>query len=110
MRQGPPSIQARITSGPRKPWEQRLTALQVMPLLQPSYESCQGNWQHMSDIDLNAVFHAVRPAAPGAAQATRTQMISTMLGWFEAQEVALAWAVVKYAELVSAAVRQMLVY
>jgi hypothetical protein len=28
-------------------------------------------------------------------------MVNTVLGWFQAQEVALAWAVVKYAELVS---------
>jgi hypothetical protein len=89
-----------MSRGPVKPWQQQLTELQPASAM-PSYMSCLANWARLPEAGVQAAFMAARAATPGAAPLPRPKMLSTVLGWMEAQEVALAWAVVQYAELVS---------
>jgi hypothetical protein len=97
----PLNIEERISRGPAKPWEQRLTGIQHGHAA-PSYVSCSAKWRELPDADLEAAFMAARTFLPGPAPLPQPQMVSTVACCLEAQEVALAWAVVKYAELVSA--------
>jgi hypothetical protein len=101
IRSGLPPLGERISKGPAKPWEQRLTVLQVIPQPQPSYLSCQNNWAHLPDPVLQAALQAARAAIPAPVVLQRQQAIGHMAAWFDVQEAVLAWAVVKYGELVS---------
>lgn len=109
MRSTPPRIIGRSIRGPPKPWEEHLTALQRVAY-QPSYVPYSQQWATLPEADLQAAFAAARAAIPGQAPLPRWRMVSTVLGWFHAQEVALSWAVVKYAELVSVSVTAPLQY
>jgi hypothetical protein len=100
IRYGPPCIMERINRGPPKPWEQQLTEVQVAAS-EPSHVPNHASWAQLPDANLSNAFMAARAAIPGPTSLPRWQMVSTVLGWMEAQEVALAWAVVQYAELVS---------
>jgi hypothetical protein len=98
--QAPPGITERISRGPAKPWQEQLTGLQCASA-EPYYILCADKWAQLADADLDAAFLAARTFVPGPVPLPRPQMVSTVLGCFQVQEVALAWAVVKYAELVS---------
>jgi hypothetical protein len=91
----------RLINGPPKPWQDRLTSALTNPLPEPSYIANAGRWGQLLDADLEAAFQAARADIPGPAPLPRQQMLNNVLAWQQAQEVALAWAVVKYAELVS---------
>jgi hypothetical protein len=103
IREGPPNITERLANSPPKPWEAQINVPEGAPDV-PTYASCQGKWEQLRDGDLQAAFLAARAAVPGPAPLPRPQMVSIVMSWLEAQEAALAWAVVKYAELVSTSV------
>jgi hypothetical protein len=69
-------------------------------LPQPSYHAHAARWAQLADADVLAAFQAARSVIPGPSPLPRQQMLSNVLVWMQGQEVALAWAVVKYAELV----------
>jgi hypothetical protein len=99
---GPPCITERLPKTPAKPWDHQITVPEGFPDT-PTYAaaSCKAQWEALRDSDLQAAFLAARSAVPGPAPLPRSQMVGTVISYLEAQEVALAWAVVKYAELVS---------
>jgi hypothetical protein len=89
----------RIDMGPPKPWEQQLTELQTASF-GPSYSSVSAGWEQLPYATLEAACAAARTAIPGEMPVSRWGMVSTVLRWLQAQELTLAWTVVKYAELV----------
>jgi hypothetical protein len=108
--EGAPGHVLRLSKGPAAPWDHKSTAA-VPCAATPSYVACSSSWEQLPDAELAALYAAAcraldpvpqqnqeqQPAAP----VSKAEQAATVARWLEAQEVALAWAVVKYAELVS---------
>jgi hypothetical protein len=101
-----PSHVLRLSQGPAAPWDHKSTAAAPCAAT-PSYVACSSSWEELPDAELaalyGAAFRALHPAVqqlPAVAPSKAAQA-ATVARWLEAQEVALAWAVVKYRDLVS---------
>jgi hypothetical protein len=100
-----PGHRLRLSKGPAAPWDHKATAAEPCAA-PPSYASCSRHWEELPHAELATLYAAAchemypaeRQSAPGASKA---QQAATVTSWLEAQEVVLAWAMVKYWDLVS---------
>jgi hypothetical protein len=103
--EGAPSHRLRLSKGPAAPWDHKSTAAEPCAT-PPSYAACTSSWEQLPDDELAALYaaacSAMHPAGQEpAAAVSKMQQAAAVASWLEAQEVTLAWAVLKYAELVS---------